>query len=147
MTKICYGFEEIECRDQFCSGCRFLKRLMSFANTPECIGCNNPFLKKHCLEKDKKGNYFRSEECLEAEKIAAQRLTFKAETSNINFKLQGVCSGCGNEIDTHTCYCGLSESEHTTYENHTFVPLGCTCKTSDDEFYEYIIQLNHILGK
>lgn len=35
-----------------------------------------------------------------------------------------VCSGCGNDVDPTTCWCG--EGPHYS-PDHSFVPMGCTC--------------------
>lgn len=37
----------------------------------------------------------------------------------------GVCSGCGNEIDLDTCCCGGGDGD---CDNHDFVPMGCRCR-------------------
>lgn len=35
------------------------------------------------------------------------------------------CSGCNQEIDPDTCWCGQS-IDHG-YDNHPVVPMGCDC--------------------
>jgi len=37
------------------------------------------------------------------------------------------CSGCGNMIDPTTCHCGTPMSAHGIGDNHSPVPMGCTC--------------------
>ena len=36
------------------------------------------------------------------------------------------CLGCGYEIDTDTCHCGIGFDDHND-EEHQFVPAGCAC--------------------
>lgn len=39
-----------------------------------------------------------------------------------------ICPGCKNELlDPDVCYCGSSKSDHSGYDNHPFVPIGCDC--------------------
>lgn len=41
-----------------------------------------------------------------------------------------ICSHCGHEIDTQVCHCGEYEVSHN---DHSFVPMGCTCGYWDAE--------------
>ena len=39
-----------------------------------------------------------------------------------------VCPSCLREMQKGVCWCGEEEAAHNpTYENHFFVPWGCTC--------------------
>ena len=38
-----------------------------------------------------------------------------------------VCLGCNKEIDEDVCWCGQSTDEHSAYDNHGFIPMGCEC--------------------
>lgn len=38
-----------------------------------------------------------------------------------------ICLRCGNEIDPHVCWCGDERSQHSYYDGHSFVPMGCDC--------------------
>jgi hypothetical protein len=41
------------------------------------------------------------------------------------------CSGCGNEIDPDTCWCGDLKEGHERVMEHPFIPMGCNCYRSD----------------
>jgi hypothetical protein len=30
-------------------------------------------------------------------------------------------------IDPDTCWCGQPENEHSGFDNHIFIPIGCDC--------------------
>lgn len=38
-----------------------------------------------------------------------------------------LCPDCKNEIDPDCCWCGNDEKNHGSYDEHGFVPMGCTC--------------------
>jgi hypothetical protein len=38
-----------------------------------------------------------------------------------------ICPGCKNEIDPDVCGCGDSKENHTGWEGHPFIPMGCDC--------------------
>lgn len=42
------------------------------------------------------------------------------------------CSGCGQRIDPDWCYCGQHMDKHTEGDNHTPVPMGCTCYENNE---------------
>lgn len=46
-----------------------------------------------------------------------------------------ICTGCLNEIDPETCWCGASHKGHGNPmdEGHPFVPMGCRCLMSDED--------------
>jgi len=46
--------------------------------------------------------------------------------------IKQVCDACGWEIDPTLCHCGVEKSKHG-YEDHAFVPMGCTCGYDDAE--------------
>lgn len=48
--------------------------------------------------------------------------------------MKPTCSGCGQEIDPDTCWCGQPKGEHGYYDNHTFVPMGCDCFRAKGDF-------------
>lgn len=37
------------------------------------------------------------------------------------------CRGCGNEIDSTTCWCGIAVDDHTLASGHGAIPVGCDC--------------------
>lgn len=43
-----------------------------------------------------------------------------------------LCGFCGHQIDSQVCHCGVSLKHHRG-ENHSFVPMGCTCGYYDAE--------------
>ena len=40
---------------------------------------------------------------------------------------RAICPGCGNEIDSETCWCGDLIRNHTLDAGHVPVPMGCDC--------------------
>lgn len=37
------------------------------------------------------------------------------------------CPGCDSWVDPTTCWCGASMSDHSETDDHSPVPMGCTC--------------------
>lgn len=47
--------------------------------------------------------------------------------------LRILCPYCKSEIDPDVCHCGTLASEHTVYDGHNAVPMGCTCHQLDGD--------------
>lgn len=45
----------------------------------------------------------------------------------MNNEQRQTCNGCGQKIDPETCQCGLPVKNHSPYEGHPVVPMGCNC--------------------
>ena len=46
--------------------------------------------------------------------------------------LRILCQYCKSEIDPDVCHCGTLTNEHTFYDGHSPVPMGCICHQLDD---------------
>jgi hypothetical protein len=42
-------------------------------------------------------------------------------------KMDPICPECKNGIDVELCHCGSLIKDHTYYDGHSPVPVGCTC--------------------
>ena len=38
-----------------------------------------------------------------------------------------ICPGCKQEIDPEVCHCGEYRAGHSSFSDHSFVPMGCEC--------------------
>lgn len=41
--------------------------------------------------------------------------------------MEDVCSGCNQPILKETCWCGEDKMNHSMFDNHVFIPMGCDC--------------------
>lgn len=48
-------------------------------------------------------------------------------TGSDNEQCYPICPGCGQEHDPDTCHCGIPMSEHGYSDNHSPMPMGCSC--------------------
>jgi hypothetical protein len=44
-----------------------------------------------------------------------------------------ICPGCKCEIDPEVCCCGDYIDHHSYHDNHSPVPMGCTCHYSNEK--------------
>lgn len=46
-----------------------------------------------------------------------------------HLKAQGnLCENCCSYIASDLCWCGQTAEEHSAWNGHTFVPMGCNCQ-------------------
>jgi hypothetical protein len=43
------------------------------------------------------------------------------------------CDGCGNEVDKDVCWCGELMRDHSAFDNHPQIEMGCTCHMHIDK--------------
>lgn len=54
---------------------------------------------------------------------------------------RSICDGCDKEIDPDTCGCG-SPIDHSRYEGHSPVPMGCDCQREKTATQAYTSQMD-----
>lgn len=46
------------------------------------------------------------------------------------------CTGCSCEIDPDVCHCGIAIEDHSGWDDHSPVPMGCQCYRDIPEWPE-----------
>lgn len=66
-------------------------------------------------------------EQLEQDLATAKARIGQLEAPALRVALTAFCDGCGKEIDPETCGCGSPVGDGSYHDNHSPIPMGCSC--------------------